>query len=180
MTIYFALLRGINVGGNNMIKMAELKHMFEAMGCRRVQTYINSGNVMFESEEAAEALEGQIENAISKKFGFHIAVIVRTAAELARIIANCPFDAASLTDGQSIHITLLKEAPSREEIERLPDVKHDNDEYVIDEKEIFILYRNSMLDSKLPKKFQRLMPSTSRNWKTILKLDTMAKAWETS
>ena len=176
MTIYFALLRGINVGGNNMIKMKELKQMFEAIGCERVQTYINSGNVMFESEDGAEALEGRIENEIYKVFGFKIAVILRTESELTRIIDNCPFEFESLTDGQSIHLTLLKDAPTQAEIDSLPDVNHENDEYRIDGKEIYFLYRKSMLDSQLPKKFQKLTPATSRNWKTILKLDSMAKA----
>ncbi len=71
MTIYFALLRGINVSGHNMIKMTELKRMFEEMGFTRVQTYINSGNVIFESEERAELLEARIETEISSVFGFH-------------------------------------------------------------------------------------------------------------
>lgn len=179
MTIYFALLRGINVGGNNMIKMMELKQMFEGIGCERVQTYINSGNVMFESEDGAEALEGRIEDEIYKVFGFNIAVMVRNATELARIIDNCPFDFESLTDGQSIHLTLLKDAPTQAEIDSLPDVNHENDEYYIHGKEIFFLYRKSMLDSQLPKKFQKLTPATARNWKTILKLNAMAKTLKT-
>jgi len=176
MTTYFALLRGINVGGNNMIKMAELKQMFEALGYERVKTYINSGNVIFESSNHVSMLEQQIEKEISKVFGFNIAVILRTAAELSSIMDNCPFKADELTEGQSIHLTLLKEAPSQEQIEKLPVVDQGNDEYYIDGKEIYVLYRNSMLDSKLSKKFQNLLPATARNWKTIMKLDAMAKA----
>ncbi|OME88089.1 cytoplasmic protein [Paenibacillus sp. FSL A5-0031] len=176
MSIYFALLRGINVGGNNMIKMAELKRMFEELGFARVQTYINSGNVIFESNENANNLEEKIEKQISEVFGFNIAVILRTADELVSIIDKSPFNAAELTEGQSIHLTLLKEAPTQEHINNLPDVDVGNDEYYISGKEIYVLYRNSILDSKLPKKFQSLMPATARNWKTIMKLDAMAKA----
>jgi uncharacterized protein (DUF1697 family) len=176
MTIYFALLRGINVGGHNMIKMAELKRMFEELGYERVQTYINSGNVIFESSENVNTLEGQIEREISKVFGFNIAVVLRTADELSSIIDKSPFGELVLTEGQSIHLTLLKEAPTQEQIDKLPVVDQGDDEYYINGKEIYVLYRNSILNSKLPKKFQNLLPATARNWKTIMKLDAMARA----
>ncbi|MDF2636607.1 MAG: cytoplasmic protein, partial [Pelosinus sp.] len=90
MIIYIALLRGINVGGKNMIKMADLKHMFEALGLCRVETYIQSGNIIFESEENEETLRVMIENAITKLNGSSIAVILRTATELEQIIQDCP------------------------------------------------------------------------------------------
>ena len=96
MTIYFALLRGINVSGHNMIKMTELKRMFEEMGFTRVQTYINSGNVMFESEEGAELLEARIETEISRVFGINISVMVRSDKEWKAIMAKCPFSPDSL------------------------------------------------------------------------------------
>lgn len=176
MTIYFALLRGINVSGHNMIKMAELKKMFEAMGFGRVQTYINSGNVMFESEEGESLLEERIESEISKCFGFNIAVILRTSSELSNIINKCPFDFEDLKEGQSIHLTFLKKAPDQEVIDKLPDVELNDDEYRMDGRDIYFFYSRSMLDSNLPKKFQKLLPATARNWKTVLKLGAMADA----
>lgn len=179
MTIYFALLRGINVSGHNMIKMTELKRMFEEMGFTRVQTYINSGNVMFESEEAAGLLEARIETEISKVFGLSISVMVRSDMEWKAIMAKCPFSPDSLADKQSIHLTLLKKAPTEEELDRLPDIEHPGDEFLIDGREIYVLYRNSILDSKLAKKFQKLVPATARNWKTVVKLAGMANALET-
>ncbi|MCR8634553.1 DUF1697 domain-containing protein [Paenibacillus radicis (ex Xue et al. 2023)] len=176
MTIYMAFLRGINVSGHNMIKMSELKTMFEALGFGRVQTYINSGNVLFESEEGVETLQLRIENEIKTVFGFTISVMLRTDKELQQIIENSPFVPDSLSDGESIHLILLKEAPTQEELDRLPDVDYENDEYYIEGREIYVLYRKSLLDSKLPKKFQKLVPQTARNWKTIIKLSTMVKA----
>jgi uncharacterized protein (DUF1697 family) len=175
MTIYFALLRGINVSGHNMIKMPELKRMFEEMGYKRVQTYINSGNVMFEADVSADTLEEKLEMEISRVYGFNIAVFVRSAAELASIICQSPFKSVVLEDKQSIHLTLLKEAPTQEQLDKLPEVEQGEDEYLIREKEIYFLYRQSILDSKLTKKFQKLLPATDRNWKTILKLDAMAR-----
>jgi uncharacterized protein (DUF1697 family) len=105
MTIYLALLRGINVGGNNMIKMAELKRMFEEMGFGSVQTYINSGNVLFKSEEneEEEVLQSRIEQGILNTFDFKISVILRTSSEWERIMATCPFSMETLTERQSIH-----------------------------------------------------------------------------
>ncbi|OBZ17474.1 MULTISPECIES: DUF1697 domain-containing protein [Bacillales] len=176
MTIYFALLRGINVSGHNMIKMAELKKMFEAMGFERVQTYINSGNVMFESEEGEELLEEKIESEISKCFGFNIAVILRSASELASIIDKCPFDFKSLAEGQSIHLTFLKKPPTDDTIDKLPEVELNDDDYLIAGRDIYFFYSGSMLDSNLPKKFQKVLPATARNWKTVLKLQAMADA----
>jgi uncharacterized protein (DUF1697 family) len=178
-TIYFALLRGINVSGHNMIKMAELKLMFEGMSFESVQTYINSGNVLFESEEGEESLQARIEQEIHKVFGFTISVLLRTSKEWERIVKTCPFSSDSLTEGQSIHLTLLKIAPTQEELGKLPDVDPENDEYLLDGREIYFLYRQSILDSKLTKKFLKLVPQTARNWKTVLKLAAMAKAMET-
>ncbi|MFC5648384.1 DUF1697 domain-containing protein [Paenibacillus solisilvae] len=179
MTLYFALLRGINVSGHNMIKMTELKRMFEEMGFARVQTYINSGNVLFESEEEGESLEARIEQEISSVFGLTISVMVRSESEWKTITATCPFSPETLIDKQSIHLTLLKKAPTQEELDRLPDIELEGDEYLIDGREIYVLYRRSSLDSKLTKKFQKLVPATSRNWKTVIKLAEMAKALET-
>lgn len=152
--------------------------MFEAMGFGRVQTYINSGNVLFEAEEGEEPLQARIEQEIHKVFGFTISVLLRTAREWEQIVMTCPFSADALTDGQSIHLTLLKTAPTQEVLDKLPDVNQESDEYLIDGREIYFLYRQSILDSKLTKKFLKLVPQTARNWKTVIKLAAMAKAME--
>ncbi len=91
MAVYIALWRGINVGGKNMIKMAELRRLLEIMGLTRVQTYINSGNAVFESEEAAELLSRRIEDEVSKLFGVSSNVMMRTAEELEQIVSRCPY-----------------------------------------------------------------------------------------
>lgn len=178
MTIYIALLRGINVGGHKLIKMVELKHMFEELGYRRVQTYIQSGNVVFEADKDEELLQTEIENEINKVFGFTVSVMLRTAEQLERIIDKCPFSADGLTGKQSIHLTFLKETPSQEVLDKLPDIDLEEDEYLFDGRELYLLYRKSVLDSNLTKKFQKLAPATSRNWKTIIKLAAMTRATE--
>lgn len=125
MTIYIALLRGINVGGKNMIKMFDLKHVFEGMGLCEVQTYIQSGNVLFKSNEEEEPLKKKIEHNIQETFGFPVAVILRTATEIERIIHSCPFseetisEAESSGEGESLYVSLMDKVPLEENMERL-------------------------------------------------------------
>ncbi|RAV21130.1 DUF1697 domain-containing protein [Paenibacillus contaminans] len=179
MAIYIGLLRGINVGGKNKIKMADLKSSLETMGLSRVQTYIQSGNVLFESEEEAETLTKRIELEIKTVFGIAAAVVLRTAPELERIIASCPFDANALSEGESIQLTLLTETPAQEKIALLSEGKSDIDEFRIAGLEIYLLFRQSVLDSKLAANLQKLGSiATTRNWNTIVKLDSLAKAME--
>src|SRR5215213_1734235 len=90
---YVALLRGINVGGNTMVKMETLREVFASIGFENVRTYINSGNVAFETRKSSDAkLTEAISNAIEIEFGKKIAVIVRSADEIDDIIENNPFD----------------------------------------------------------------------------------------
>jgi uncharacterized protein (DUF1697 family) len=179
MTIYILLLRGINVGGNNMIKMIELKGMLEKMGFGRVQTYIQSGNVVFESEEGVEALRPRIEQEITKVFGLSVAVVLRTSAEWARFIENNPYAEVELAEGWSVHLSLLTQAPSQEGIEKLRSCEIGVDEYHIEGNEVYVLFRQSILDSKLAKHLSKLGVSmTMRNWNTIKKLDAIIKKME--
>src|SRR4051794_17331421 len=99
MTIYIALLRGINVGKNNRIKMADLKILLETLGLEKVKTYIQSGNVLFEASDDAARLSQLLEEEISKTFGFPVPVILRTAEEYGQIIRDCPYSMESLKEG---------------------------------------------------------------------------------
>src|SRR4051812_15074952 len=90
---YVALLRGVNVGGNTKVNMAELRAVCERLGFENVKTYINSGNVVFETGKAnTDKLAVQIHDAILSEFGIDTSVMVRTAAELQQVVANNPFD----------------------------------------------------------------------------------------
>lgn len=178
-TIYIALLRGINVGGHKLIKMADLRQQLEMRGLEKVQTYIQSGNVLFESEEGAEQLSQQIEEQIRNAFHFSVPVILRTSTELYRIIENCPFSVDKLLEGESIHLSVLAELPSEEAINDLLKFQCDVDEFQIKGKEIYLYFRQSIRNSKLAVHLQKLgVRSTLRNWKTINKLAAMAKELE--
>ncbi|MGG1658031.1 DUF1697 domain-containing protein [Brevibacillus sp. NRS-1366] len=183
MTIYIALLRGINVGGKNMIKMAELKRTFEQMGLGPVQTYIQSGNVLFASDEEEEPLRKRIEREIEASVGFSVPVILRTAEQLKVIAANCPFSeeevekAQALSEGESLYVSLLLAEPSQERVERLSAYRSESEDYRIEGRDVYLLFRQSVRNSKLANNLQKLdVPSTVRNWKTINKLVALANA----
>lgn len=181
MSIYIALLRGINVGGKNMIKMADLRKMFETMGFDRVKTYIQSGNVLFESDDKEEELRKQIEEEIIAVFGFSISVVLRSAAELEQIIKNCPFskevisEAEASSEGESLYVTLLSEVPSQQGIDQLSIYRNEREVYKIEGRDLYLLFRDSIRNSKLSNNLQKLeVTGTTRNWKTINKLVDLA------
>ncbi len=181
MTTYIALLRAVNVGGRNIVKMAELKRLFEKLGHGQVQTYIQSGNVLFTAEETEQPLRQGLEHEIEATFGFPVTVILRTSAELQKLIAECPFALDTLQEGESLYVSLLADLPSSEGIERLLAYSNEIDNYRIVGREVFLFYRQSILDSKLTNAFleQRLgVRSTARNWRTINTLAAKAQAME--
>ncbi|MGF9979285.1 DUF1697 domain-containing protein [Viridibacillus arvi] len=185
MTIYIALLRGINVGGHNKIKMAELKQMFERMGFTRVKTYIQSGNVLFESDEKEPFILKRIVHEIKAVFGFTISVILRTSSELERITGECPFskeeisDAEASSEGESLYVALLLEVPSQERIEGLSTFRTEYEDFRFEGREVYLLFQKSIRNSKLANNVQKLgVPVTIRNWKTMNKLTTLAKEIE--
>lgn len=179
MTIYIALLRGINVGGHRLIKMSDLKQLLETMGLDKVQTYIQSGNVLFVTKQDSKQLSQRIQHEIETKFGFSVPVILRTSIELDQIIKNCPFKVDTLLEGESIQLSLLAELPPLEGLSHLLKFQNGIDEYQIEGENIYLFFRQSIRNSKLAAQLQKIgVPSTIRNWKTINKLATMAKGME--
>ncbi|PEZ04131.1 cytoplasmic protein [Bacillus sp. AFS018417] len=179
MAIYIALLRGINVSGHNKVKMVELRHMLETMGLSRVQTYIQTGNILFESAEDTASLRFRIEDEIRKTFGISITVVLRTSTEFEAIIEHCPYTDVALGKGESVHVSILTEEPQQKVVELLLGSERDNDEYYIHGREIYFLFRQSILDSKLAKNLQKLgNTATTRNWNTINKLAALLKAMQ--
>lgn len=185
MTIYIALLRGINVGGHHIIKMSELKKAFEGLGLLNVQTYIQSGNVLFQSDEAEEPLRKKIEQEIEATFGFSVLVVLRTAAEWEQMIRDCPFtpeqiaEAENASASESLYVSLMPHAPLQEHTARLNPYTSEADTFRIIGREVYLLFCQSIRNSKLADNLHRLeVPATVRNWKTINKIALMARAME--
>lgn len=175
MTIYIALLRGINVSGHNKIKMVELKQLFIDLGFNEVTTYIQSGNVIFQSEElATNKIEQIIIEAIEKKFGYSIKVLVLTKNDLKTIFESNPFIQRENIDITKLHVTILKTKPETEGIESIENlIVTSDDEFKILNKSVFLYCPNGAGNTKLTiNLFEKKLKTvaTSRNWKTITKL----------
>lgn len=179
MTKFVALLRGINVSGQKQIKMSELKSLFEDLNFTKVQTYIQSGNVIFESNTNDKiSLGGKIEKKIKEKFGFDVKVILKTCAELEYILNNNPFLKKQKTNPDSVYVTFLSEEPSSINVKKLKEVNYNSEEYFIDGKTIYVFLPNSYGKAKLNNNFfesKLKVQTTTRNWKTVNKLVELSK-----
>lgn len=182
MKVYISLLRGINVGGNKKIKMADLKTLYESLGFLHVQTLLQSGNVIFKSDvEDTSQLTRQIEEAVEKTFGFQSRIIIRTPDQMRAIIKDHPFSAEQLERPSKLQVMFLSGAPTSEAFELLrTDSKGPEMLYGIGQ-ELFIDFTDGMADSKLTSAFmdKRLkVIGTGRNWNTTVKLLTIAEDLE--
>lgn len=184
MTVFLALLHGVNVGGKNKLSMSELRLALEASGFVRVETYIQSGNVLFESDEKPEVLQKKLEGVLAGSFGITSPVVLRTADELETLLRNCPFSADEIanaealnSEGESFYVELLTSAPAGDKIERIRTLSSENEEFRIIDRDVYLLLRQSIRHSKLAGSLQKLdVPGTVRNWKTINKLQRLAKS----
>ena len=178
MTKYISILRGINVGGNRKILMKDLKSLFEKLGFSNVETYIQSGNVIFESDQkfSNADLDEKIQHAISETFGFDVPVIVRTTKEWVESIANNPFWKEKDADIDRLHLTFLKDWPVPEKLDKISSLAFPPDKFEIIGKNVFVYCSAGYSDSKLTNQFfeSKLgVQATTRNWKTVLKLHEM-------
>jgi uncharacterized protein (DUF1697 family) len=173
---YIALLRGINVGGNMMIKMADLKSSFEKLGFKNVVTYINSGNLAFDAGKADEAkLVAKIEKAIAKDFGLSIQTMVRDQAAISDVLEKNPFDGQYETHKQ-MHVLFLKDEMPKDKQELLTAENTENEKFAVRNREIYALVKLGVADSLLGKGFiekKLKVPTTGRNWRTVQKLSEL-------
>ncbi|MCM0622952.1 DUF1697 domain-containing protein [Lysinibacillus sp. OL1_EC] len=180
MTKYVALLRGINVGGHNKLKMAELRDALQPLGLQNIRTYIQSGNILFESSESEELLQQQIQETIQTTFTITSTVIIRTAEEFCSIVNNCPFsdqdlaDARAVATGESLHVALLPTVPTEENGAKLLQYASEKERCMIKGRDVYLLFYDSIRNAKLSQQLHKLeVPATVRNWKTMMKLATM-------
>lgn len=170
---YTAFLRGINVGGKNKIKMETLREMFAALGFQNIKTYINSGNVIFETRKTDDKkLAAKIEKAIEKEFSLIIRVMVRTVDEIQEIVKNNPF-AGQFENEKDLHVFFLDEELPEEKRKQLLEQNNKNETYKVRNREIFCHLRVSVLDSLMGKDFigkKLKVSATARNWRTVNKI----------
>jgi uncharacterized protein (DUF1697 family) len=175
---FVALLRGTNVSGQKKIKMSELQLLFEQMGFQYVETYIQSGNVVFSSKDKlGKKLESKISTSINNKFGFDVQVIVVNPEEIEYILKTNPF-LKKKKDAEKLYITFLSKIPSDENIEKLYLADYLPEEYVIDGKYIYLFVPNGYGRAKINNNFfenKLRVLGTTRNWKTVAALSDLVK-----
>jgi uncharacterized protein (DUF1697 family) len=174
MTTYVALLRGINVGGNNKVPMADLRAMCLGLGYDNVETYIQSGNVVFDTAASEASAVAAMEAGLLSTFGLKLSVVVRSAAELVEIVTRNPFP--SQEDGTKLHVTCFAERLAAAMVAKLDPAIAPPDTFVLDGREMYLHLPGGMGTSKLAlhvgQKLGKL--GTTRNWNTVLKLVEMS------
>jgi uncharacterized protein (DUF1697 family) len=182
MTVIISMLRGVNVGGHNKIKMEALRALYESLKLRDAQTYAQSGNVIFRTDERDMArLAKRIEDGIERKFGFRPDVILRTAAEMTKVIARNPFAKRREIEPGKLLVSFLASDPGEEAREEVRQMKCAPEELRIEERELYIYFANGMGHSKLPWASLGKMlkaPVTGRNWNSVTKMLEMAEKLE--
>ena len=174
MTACVSLFRGINVGGNRLVKMADLKAMHEILGLKNVTTYIQSGNVIFTTEDTNTVrLQKEIENAFEEKFGFHSHTLVRSALDLQEIVAKNPFQGQDDKEAKWIVVVFLANQPDTVAQESLLQSYSGPEQIFILGREMYIYYpegmgRSKLTNTLLEKKLRTV--GTARNWNTVLTL----------
>lgn len=174
MKIYVALLRGINVSGHKIIKMNDLRLLFELLSFENVKTYIQSGNVIFKSKETSNIeLEKTIQAAILSKFGFDVPVFVEEFNAFKARVSKNIFSTIDDEKIKQLHVTFLSDTPTNSNLELLNLENTGKDTFIIIDNTIFIQcvagYSDSLLSNSFFEKKLKLK-ATTRNWKTTTEI----------
>ncbi|MGL5892317.1 MAG: DUF1697 domain-containing protein [Bacteroidia bacterium] len=179
MNIYIAILRGINVSGKRILKMDALKQMLNELGFENVQTYIQSGNIVFKAKKISnKLLEAKIASEIEKQFGYDVPTLVLTINELKFVIDNNPFVTNKLIDPAHLHITFLNEEPQKELTDKILPSGYLPDQFNIISKAVYLYCPNGYGSTKLSNTFlenKLKVNATTRNWKTVNELLSIAE-----
>lgn len=184
MNTYISLLRGINITGNKIIRMADLKALYESLGFSDVTTYIQSGNVVFKSRtKRPDAVVGKIVAGVKKKFGFDVTVLVRQPVEMKKIILKNPFTGRKGVDEKGLYVTFLQTRPAPALVKALLTLtKETKDEYVVNGTEIYLHcytgYGKTLLNNSFFERYLKVR-ATTRNWKTVNVLMEIAGEFRT-
>jgi uncharacterized protein (DUF1697 family) len=173
---HVALLRGINVGGKNMLPMKELAAMFAKAGCADVTTYIQSGNVVFCAEDkVVEGLGAGIAKQVEARFGIRVPVVLRAAVEIDAVLRANPFLKAGPSE-ETLHVCFLADRPGKDLVAGLDAGRSTPDAFAVVGREIYMQLVNGMARTKLTNAYfdsKLKTVSTMRNWRTVLKLAEM-------
>jgi uncharacterized protein (DUF1697 family) len=179
MPAVISMLRGVNLARHRRMKMDDLKAVYESLKLRDVRTYVQSGNVVFTSDEREFGkLVGRIERAIEKTFGFHSDVVVRTASEMRNVVARNPFAKRRGIEPAKLVVTFLAADPGEAARAAVRKIPTSPEELHIAGRELYIYFPDGQGRSKLPTSaIERALATsgTARNWNSVTKLLEMAE-----
>ncbi|HEY1985854.1 MAG TPA: DUF1697 domain-containing protein [Terracidiphilus sp.] len=181
MPTYIALLRAVNVGGYGKLPMASLRELLQTLGYRNVQTYIQSGNAVFEAPGPAPQVSTAIAAALEKLTGAPVGVMIRTHQQLARVIDENPFAAEAAENGAKVHVGFLAAPAAAAAQEGLNRVVHQypkrRDRFHLSGDTLYLHLPDGAAETKFSgKTMDRALgvAATARNWNTVLKLHAMS------
>jgi uncharacterized protein (DUF1697 family) len=175
MTVFIAMLRGVNVGGNPL-KMDWLRQACAELGFGEARTYLQSGNLVLSSKLGADAVARKLKAAIDAQTRLPVPVVVRTAGEMGKIVAQNPFLKQKGIDPSKLHVTFLQRMPANPDTARLDQLAGTRDQYRLAVREVYLHCPINYGQSKLSNTaIERVLGSaTTRNWNTVTALTTMA------
>lgn len=181
MSTFVILLRAVNVGSTGKLPMADFRKLLSAAGCTNVETYIQSGNAVVDAKGSAATLTKTVATALAKYMGSPVPVLVRTHAELERVIAGNPFAAEAAADGTRVHAVFLSAAPGAAKAKALEPIvtKYParRDRYHLAGDTLYLHLPDGAAESKFTAQtVDKVLgvTATARNWNTVLKLHAMA------
>lgn len=179
MNMYIALLRGINVGGQKKMPMADLRSMLEKMDFQKIATYIQSGNVVFNTtEKDSSILERKINRAIRDTFGFDVPVLVKSKIDFVKILEKNPYGDQKVLEENRVYFVLLKDVPPEERVKKLEKEVYPNEKFVITKECVYLLCQNGygkaqLNNNRIERKLK--VEATTRNYRTVVKLIEMCQ-----
>ena len=178
MPTYIAMLRGVNVSGHKPLSMERLRAALAPLGFTSVKTYLQSGNVVFEAAKGSPlALAAKIHEIINREFGYKVPVVIRTAAEVARIIADNPFTKDLHIDPLKLHVTFLSDPSPKTALAVLQSLADGPERLHVSGREIYLYCPNGygrtrLSNTAIEKKLT--LAATTRNWKSVNALMQMS------
>ena len=172
---YVALFRGINVGGNNILRMKDLIALLETLDAYAVKTYIQSGNVVFQhQEDDAARLSGRISAAVKASHGFEPRVLLLDAATFSRAVVANPYPQAE-SEPKTVHLYFLASRPRNPNLQLLNSLKKDSEQFELTDKVFYLHAPDGIGRSKLAERVERALgvAATARNWRTVSRIKAM-------
>lgn len=171
MSTYIALLRGINVSGQKKIKMADLREQLSELGWQNIQTYIQSGNVIFESDDDdLKELGQKLAEKIKEHYGFEVPTMVKRPADFQHVLEHNPFSKELEEIPKQFYVTFLAEAPDKEKVEALRQVDYSPEQWGLVGTDIYFYPPQGYGRAKMHNNFfekKLKVQATTRNWRTI-------------